>query len=315
MESYTYSPIIIFAYNRGGYLRQTLEALEKNAEAKHSLLYIFCDGYKVDSTDEDRRKIDEVRAIAKEEKGFKKVTVIESEKNNGLSKAIISGVNAVLEKHEKVIVLEDDLVTSPYFLDYMNTALNKYKNVDEVISVVGYNYPVKYEDDFRETFFLNTADCLGWGTWRRGWSLFESDAQKLVDKIENLNLTNEFNFNNQYQYMKLLKNVALGIANSWAIRWYASAFINKKLTLFPKKSLVRHIGNIGTNVKADNSDIFGWDISMDPVSYYETQFVEDKSARFKLAMHFRKYNRRRISISTVKYIYKRFILSMFTSAE
>lgn len=305
------SPIVIFAYNRPVYLRQTLEALENNAEAKDSILYIYCDGPKPGITDAELNDIAEVRAIAREKEWCKVVNIIEREKNYGLSQAIINGVTEIFEKHDRVIVLEDDLVTSPQFLNFMNTALTTYEQVDDVISVVGYNYPINYESDYPETFFLKSADCLGWGTWKRGWDLYERDANVLIEKLEKLNAVSEFNFDDQYPYIKLLRNVAKGTANSWAIRWYATAFVNNKLTLFPQKSFVRHIGNMGTNVKADNSDIYGWDISTMPVNYFEARIEEDKIARNKLSKHFRKYNRRRMSVSTLKYIYKRFVLPLF----
>lgn len=311
MSAKQFSPVVVFAYNRPVYLEQTLRALKNNPESAESILYIFCDGAKPTATQDDLNSIAEVRVLARKEKWCGEVVVIVSEKNNGLSESIINGVTTVIEKHGRVIVLEDDLVTSTCYLKFMNEALNKYESLDKVISVVGYNYPIKYDEDFPETFFLKSADCLGWGTWKRGWDLFERDANSLINKIESGNLISEFNFDNQYPYMKLLKNVAKGTANSWAIRWYASALVNQKLTLFPHKSMVRHIGNIGTNVKADNSDIFGWEISNKPVTYFEPELAEKKENRNKLAMHFRKYNRRRLSVSTIKYIYKRFVLSRF----
>jgi len=307
------SPIVVFAYNRPHYLKQTLEALESNAESKESTLYIFCDGPKPNATGADMDKVLEVRALAKERKWCKEVIIIEKQDNSGLAKAIINGVTEILSKHDSVIILEDDLVTSPFFLKYMNTALNKYRDNDNVISVVGYNYPILYDDSFPETFFLKTADCLGWGTWKQEWALFEHDASVLVKKLESSNSIAEFNFDNNYPYFKMLKNVVTGKVNSWAIRWYASAFVNNKYTLFPKKSLVRHIGNNGTNVKADNSDIFGWDISLNEVTYYEEVVEENKLARKLLAQHFKKYNRRRLTIANIKYLYKRFILSKFSN--
>jgi hypothetical protein len=47
----------------------------------------------------------------------------------------------------------------------------------------------------------------------------------------------------------MLRNQIVGKNDSWAIRWYASAFINDKLTLYPGKSLLANSGNdlSGTN--------------------------------------------------------------------
>lgn len=307
------APIAVFAYNRPLILLETLEALTANKESIESVLYVFCDGAKVGASDKEIQLINEVRAVVKQKQWCKEVIVYESEINHGLSKAIIGGVNQILDKHDRIIVLEDDLVVSPFFLNYMNTALDLYKENESVISIVGYNYPLTFSEDFPETYFLKNADCLGWGTWKRGWNLFEKDARVLLNQIENMNAKKEFDFDNQYPYIKMLKKVAEGTVNSWAIRWYASGFVNNLVTLFPKKSLVRHIGHIGSNVKADNSDVFGWEISMEKVTYFEKNTDEIPSNRLKLSKHFRKYNRRRLTLSSIKYAYKRFILSNFNS--
>lgn len=305
------APIVVFAYNRPQYLKQTLEALSRNKEAKESVLYIYCDGPKEDMKTDELEKIEEVRAVARERDWCKEVYIIESETNKGLSKAIIFGVNEVVNKYGRIIVLEDDLVTSPHFLNYINTGLNIYENQDDVISIVGFNYPIKFEAKFPDTYFIKNADCLGWATWKRGWDLFEEDANVLVSEIEKLNLVREFNFNNQYPFIKMLKLVAAKKVNSWAIRWYASSFVNNKITLFPKISLVRHIGNLGSNTKADNSDIFGWELGDDPVVYFEPNLIEIPENRARWSLHFRKFNRKRLSIHTFQYAIKRFVLPIF----
>lgn len=305
------APIVVFIYNRPHYLKETLEALSKNEESKNSTLYIYCDGPKEGSSQKELEKIASARAVAREKQWCKEVIIIENNTNMGLSKAIISGVTEIIEKHGRIIVLEDDLVTSKYFLNYINTALNKYENNEEVISVVGFTYPILFNDDYSGTYFIKNADCLGWATWKRGWDLFEADAIKLIHQLEEKKIVKDFDFNDQYPFMKMLRLVAEGKVNSWAIRWYASSFINDKLSLFPKKSLVRHIGNVGSNVKADNSDIFGWDLGNKPVKSYETTIAEKPENRKLLSLHFRKYNRRRLSLTTLKYAFRRFILTLY----
>jgi len=302
-----FAPVVLFVYNRPNYLIQTLEALSNNEESKESLLFIYCDGPKQDASELDLLKIKEARKIANSKQWFKEVQIIERESNLGLSNSIISGVNEIIERFNRVIVLEDDLVVSPFFLNYMNKALDKYQNIDDVISVVGHSYPINFSDTIKETFFIKNAECLGWGTWKRGWDLFELDALKLIEQLDNNDLVSKFNFNNQYPYYKMLKLVAEGKVNSWAIRWYASSFINNKVTLFPKKSLVRHIGNVGSNIKADNSDLFGWELADKPVIFFETLIEELPENRNLLSLHFRKYNRKRLSLSTLIYAFNRFI--------
>ena len=233
----TPSPIALFVYNRPKHTQQTVEALSKNFLAQESDLIIFSDGPKMEK---DLEAVLRVREYVKSITGFKSVQIVESPMNKGLAKSIIDGVTEVLKENGTIIVLEDDIITSPYFLDFMNQALGLYENEVEVISIHGYVYPVK--DILPETFFLRGADCWGWATWRRGWSLFESDGAKLLSELKKRKLGRAFNFNNSFSYIKMLSDQIKGRNDSWAIRWHASAFLANKFTLYPGVSFVSNIG-------------------------------------------------------------------------
>ena len=248
------APIALFAYNRPKHLLETLSALENNELASECVLYIYCDGPKINASKEQLEKIHEVRVIAKAEKRFNNVVVIEREINIGLAANIITGVTEIVNKSGKIIVLEDDLVTSVYFLQYMNDALNYYEEHQEVACIHGYIYPIK--TPVPESFFLKGADCWGWATWKRAWNLFEPNGEKLLDTIILNNLENEFDFNNSYPYVQMLKDQIAGLNESWAIRWYASAFINNKLVLYPGESLVQNIGHDGSGTHCDINTSF-----------------------------------------------------------
>ena len=232
------APIVLFVYNRLDCLKKTIESLKENNESKNSIIYIYSDNYNDSSS---REKVEEVRRYIKTIEGFKKVFVIERDRNYGLAKNIINGVTEVVNKHFKVIVLEDDLVVGKYFLKYMNDGLNMYESNNSVISIHGYSYFANNSTD--ETYFIKTADNLGWATWKSRWQLFEPNAEKLYEKIVSHSGSSEFDRNNAYPFTKMLKMQADRELNSWAIRWYATAFIHKKYTLYPCKSLVFHIGD------------------------------------------------------------------------
>jgi hypothetical protein len=255
------APIVLFVYNRPKLTRQTVEALRRNMLSDKSDLIIFSDGPK-DSI--DIKSVQEVRKYINTIDGFKTVTVIERETNVGLAPSIIDGVTKVCNENGRVIVLEDDLITSPYFLLYMNQALETYKDVHQVISIHGYIYPVSTK--LPEIFFIKGADCWGWATWKRGWVLFENDGKKLLKEISGKRLVKEFNFNNSYDYTKMLRNQIKGKNDSWAIRWYASAFLRDKLTLYPGSSLVQNIG-IG------DSATHGSNILPQPQTIYDSKLA------------------------------------------
>jgi len=268
------APIVLFTYNRPWHTKQTVEALQKNIYAEQSHLFIFSDGPK---TEKDEPKVKEVREYLKTIKCFKNIEIIERDKNWGLANNIIDGITKVVNQYGRVIVLEDDLVTSPYFLKFMNDGLNMYEEEEKVISVHGYVYPIK---GLPEIFFLRGADCLGWATWKRGWDLFEKDGKKLLDELEKRKLTKPFDFNGAYPYTKMLKDQVEGKVDSWAIRWYASAFIQEKLTLYPGISLVKHIGDLGTHIKG-NSWWLDVELSEKPIFVKRIPPIEDPQVRKK----------------------------------
>ena len=243
------APIVVFTYNRPNHTQRTVESLLKNPLAKKSDLIIFSDAA---PTPSQRQAVDEVRSYLSELSGFRSIKVIHRDKNFGLAESIIQGVTEVLQESEKVIVLEDDMVVSPYFLEYMNEALEQFVDDDRVISVHGYVYPVDFE--LPEAFFLPGADCWGWATWRRGWALFNSDGQYLLDELVRRHLIQEFDYNGAYPFLSMLKDQIKGANDSWAIRWHASAFLAGKLTLYPGRSLVHNIGTDSSGTHCKDSD-------------------------------------------------------------
>lgn len=232
------SPIALFVYDRPEHTQRTVDALKQNILAQESDLIVFSDGPKTTLHTEG---VDKVRRYLHEINGFKSVSIIERGVNLGLANSIIDGVTEIVNRHERIIVLEDDMVTSPYFLTYMNEALDKYADANRVISIHGYLYPVK--EALPETFFLPGADCWGWATWRRGWDLFNSDGRYLLAELKRRKLTSDFDYNNAFPFSKMLEAQVAGVNDSWAIRWYASAFLADKVTLYPGHSLVHNIGN------------------------------------------------------------------------
>lgn len=251
-----YAPIILFVYNRPWHTRQTIEALQRNDLAKESILFIYADGPK---RSEHTDAIDEVREYIRNIGGFKSVNIIERDENWGLSRSIISGVTEILNSFSSIIVLEDDLVTSPFFLKYMNTALSVYEKEDSVISIHGYVYPV--HGPLPETFFLKGADCWGWGTWKRGWDIFEEGGDKLLHELTVRKLTRRFDFNGSYEYTRMLKNHLSGKIDSWAVRWYASALLGGRLTLYPGRSLVLNIGIDNSGNHCTETSVYNTELS------------------------------------------------------
>lgn len=229
------APIILFTYCRAAHTKRCIESLKSSSLARESILYIFSDAAKggVDEAD-----VLAVRSYLKTITGFKEVIVEEAMQNRGLADSVIYGVGRVLDEYGRAIVLEDDLVLSPYFLSYMNEALDIYENVEEVININSHilSSPMTFEDNFLISF----ANSWGWATWKRGWRYFEPDAQKLLAKIKEEGREREFDLG--YHFTRMLKEQCEGKINSWAVRWNASLFVNRKLSLNAGRPLVTNSG-------------------------------------------------------------------------
>lgn len=268
-----YAPIALFVYNRPTHTRETVEALQQNPEAAESILYIFADGPKDPGA---AAAVAAVRQYIHELKGFAAIHIVEQPTNRGLARAIIDGVTQVVSTHDRVIVLEDDLVTSPHFLRYMNEGLTRYANIPEVISLHGYCYPTK--QPLPETFFLYEASCWGWATWKRGWKEFEADGAMLLQKLRESGLEQRFNYGGAYNFTGMLERQIAGATNSWAIRWYASALLKRKLTLYPGRSLVRNIGFDDSGTHGSQTSRYDVQLATSPIRFADTPLEESTVA-------------------------------------
>ncbi len=248
------SPIILFVFNRPKHTKLVLDALSKNPEAKYSFLYIYCDGPKKNITFQENNFIKQTREIIQNENRFHKVKIVFHDNNKGLSNSIIDGVSDVLSKHEKAIILEDDILPQKGFLKYINEALRMYETTDEIGCIHAWNYTFNHNKIKQSTFLLKGADCWGWGTWKRAWDLFESNGSLLLNEIQTNNLEHEFDRNNTHGYTNMLKDQIIGKNNSWAIRWHASLFLANKFCLHPTYPIVKNIGLDGSGTHCDVED-------------------------------------------------------------
>ena len=271
MNCIKFAPIVLFIYCRLENTRVTVEHLLRNEEAKYSDLIIYSDAPKNERAEEGVKKTREyIHSIS----GFKSIKIIEREKNLGLANSIVDGVTSVVNQYGRVIVIEDDLSVSPYFLKYMNEGLNRYENRDDIVSIHGYIYPVKTK--LPEAILIKGADCWGWATWKRGWDIFSFDAKSLYEQIKTSHREKEFDFNYSYPYMDMLKRQIDGSAGSWAVCWYASAFLRNKYTVYPGQSLVQlnDIEGIGST-HGSTPKSYLVDVKMTPIDWSAVEVSEE----------------------------------------
>jgi hypothetical protein len=287
------APIALFVYNRLFYTKKTVFALKKNLLAKQSSLFIFSDYAK---NSDDLKKVLLVRDFISKIKGFKNIRIIYRKENYGLYKNILFGIDYIFKLYGKIIVLEDDIVTSRYFLNYMNKNLEIYESSKKVVSIHGYNYPIN-KRGLNNFFFILGADCWGWSTWKKKWKKYYIDNSNYLEKkIFKSDRVKEFNFDNNYNFYKMLTDNKK-IKKSWAINWYASTFIMNLLTLYPAKTLVKNIGLIGTNNSKSNIN-FNSTLDNKFRNFQKLEEVEDLYAKKRMKKFLRKcrFNEYKIKI-------------------
>lgn len=244
------APIILFVYNRPWHTRQTIEALQKNDLAKESVLYIYLDGSK---NKEDDNSVLEVGSYISSITGFKQVNIIKRENNWGLTNNIIDGVTTVIDKYGKIIVLEDDIVTAPGFLKFMNEALDAYEPNTNISQISGYIYPHKTKVT-DPAILLRILGCWGWATWKDRWQFYEHNVNKHIEQLNTLKSIKQFNINGHANFYEQLIDNANGTIYTWAVRWYASWFYKNMLSVYPRKSLVVNIGDDESGVHSKKSN-------------------------------------------------------------
>lgn len=269
----TYAPIALFTYNRADKTKRVVESLLLNQEAKDSDLFVFSDGPK---TEAKAAGVEENRKYIHTISGFKSITIIERDRNWGLANSLIAGITDVINQYGKVIVVEDDLILSPYFLKFMNDGLEKYEDDDTVGTICGYVFP--FQKSLPDTFFLYFMHPWGWATWKRSWNLLDTDTKRLLRKMRFK--TKKFNLGGNCGSYGNLYCQKVGLVDSWYIRFYASLFLNKKLNLFPGKTMVTNSGLDGSGThcgkglqKTNNFILNPNPIEMKVISVEESQLA------------------------------------------
>jgi hypothetical protein len=251
------APIVLFVYNRPSHTQRTLEALAINTLAEKSELYIYADGMRSNASEQQKEQVMAVRQIIRQHQWCGKVHLIEQTENKGLADSIANGVTEIVNRYGKVIVLEDDIVTSPQFLEYMNNALVRYENDEKVMHVSGYMFPITSDfGDKTNTFFSQLMMCWGWATWKRAWNFFSRNAADVNQKLIQSGKIQVFDYDNSGVFYSQIQRNLENSLKTWAIFWYASIFLNDGLCLMPRISFVQNVGMDNSGENSEQTNIY-----------------------------------------------------------
>ena len=244
------APVCLFTYNRLEETKKTITALQKNFLAPETDIFIFSDAPKKGACGVS---VLEVRNYINNLSGFKSITVVERVKNYGLAKSIVEGVSEIMNKYGRAIVVEDDLITAPNFLNFMNQSLDFYRDKPKVFSISGFCLQVTPPEDYlNDSFFWGRAHPWGWASWQDRWSTVDWEIKNWQKFKNNKKEQSEFNAYGT-DLTKMLTEAMEGRINSWYIKFTYNQFKQNKLTVFP---LISKVINIGFTSAATHCDTY-----------------------------------------------------------
>ena len=282
------SPIVLFVYNRPEHTKRTVESLLNNALASESGLIIFSDGAKNDS---DSQKVQAVRDYLKTIKGFDSTEIILRDRNFGLANSVISGVNEIFKQNDRVIVMEDDIITTPSFLSFMNKALAFYQANKSIYSISGYPYPIKIPNKYLDDVFISyRSSSWGWGTWKDRWKKVDWEVKDFGTFILDKKAQELFDSGGQ-DLTPMLKAQMKGKIDSWAIRWGYAHFKNNAYCLYPVVPLCKNIGTDKSGTHSSSSKKLDVELResdreliLDPSPELNEEIVTEIQKLFKLTL-------------------------------
>jgi hypothetical protein len=236
------TPIALFVYARPEHTRRTIDSIKANPHWDRHPITVYADG---PASKSDAANVEAVRRLV-EDAFAGTANIITHESNKGLAASLIKGISQQTDQYGRVIVLEDDLVLSPVALAYFTQMLERYENDERIMHIAGFSAPTP--QPLPELFLYRECSCWGWATWQRAWKHFNPDAAALLRHINRSGRKLAFDINAQAAYNDMLWQCAYRGLDSWAIRWYASVFVQHGLALHPGKSFVQNIGMDGSGV-------------------------------------------------------------------
>lgn len=232
-------PIVLFAFIRLDTLQKTISALQNNYLANQSDLFIFVDGPK---NEEQILLQKPLISFVQSIKGFHSVNIKLSDINKGLDPSIIEGVSEIINRYGRVIVLEDDIVTTPNFLDFMNQALDMYADNDKVMSISGFGLdvykPKEYESD---VYLFGRSTSWGWATWKDRWNSIDWEIKDWEEFKSDKRAIREFKKRGGSDMFSMLKTCMDG-GGMWDIRFCYNMFKQNRFSIIPFSSKVENIG-------------------------------------------------------------------------
>lgn len=273
MRQDEFAPVVLFTYNRYGHTKKTIEALCKNTIANKTDVYIMVDYIENEEQRRNTQQLYDYLDDGQWKKYFQTVKITYQNKHKGLAKSVIEGVTDVINRYEKIIVLEDDIVTEPNFLEYMNDCLDFYKDDCKIWSISGYAIPEKKISGLNQSLYLSyRASSWGWATWKDRWETIDWTVADYKKFKYNIFKRRHFNRGgNDLAFM--LDRQMKGDIDSWAVRWCYSQSMQNRYTVYPVCSLVENIGCDGSGTHYTSANYNVQPVKFDTMNEYMLEYL------------------------------------------
>ena len=238
------APIIVTVYDRLQHFQQCIDALLRNGSACASELYVVSDAPGKPGHEE---RIARVREYAKSIVGFQKVRLVFREENYGGHRSFIAITQQVLSEHGRFIFLEDDVVVSHNFLDYMNEGLDFYEEERRIFSIAAYTLPFRMPKDFSSDVFCLPSNCpWGFATWKDRWDGLDfSVKDRYGMALRDRALYNKIRSTGNYM-LQILRADSIGELQTPDVRVAFHQFVHDLYTVYPRFSKAMNIGLDGS---------------------------------------------------------------------
>lgn len=237
----TYAPIILIVFNRPEHTKRVIEALSANPLALESDLHIFSDGSR---GPKDDASVQAVKNVIQKIEGFKQVYLHLRIKNVGCSSNVLTAVDTVLESYDKCIVVEDDILVAPNFLEFMNQALNYYQDNETIFSIGAFHpffkIPAKYP---HEVYALGRNCSWGWGVWKNSWKKINLDPKQIRKELSDSRIRKAFAQHGEDTLRTFEHDPEI-----WDLRVSYGQWKCGLMTIFPTHSFTENIGRDGSGV-------------------------------------------------------------------
>lgn len=228
--------MLIIAFNRPDCVEKLIAPL---LIAKPAKLFVALDGPRKHNED-DVVKCRAVRKLIESANWECKVEYLISNVNCGCSDHIEKAINWFFDRVDEGVILEDDCIPHPSFLNFSHELLHRYRNDERVYLISGISF-LPLEGSKTSYRFSRLVNIWGWATWKRAWSHLIGDLSNWPElKMRRIM---ECYGTEEASQVELVQECYEGKREStWGVRWRLTCLSKGAFSVAPVNNFVQNIG-------------------------------------------------------------------------